>query len=31
MDCPIVVRGKTMSENFVELPMHDFYVIVCME
>ena len=30
-DCPIVVSGKTMCSNFVELPMHDFDVILGME
>ena len=27
-DCPIVVCGKTMYANLVELPMHDFDVIL---
>ena len=30
-DCPIVVSGKTMCADLVELPMHDFDVILCME
>ena len=30
-DCPIVVSGKSMCANLVELPMHDFDVILCME
>ena len=30
-DCPIVFSGKTMCENLVELPKHDFDVILCME
>ena len=30
-DCPIVVSGKTMCSNFVELPMHDFDVILGMD
>ena len=30
-DCPIVVSGKTICTDLFELPMHDFYVIVCME
>ena len=30
-DYPIVVSGKTMCADLVELPMHDFDVILCME
>ena len=30
-DCPIVVCGKTMCAKLVELPMHDFDVIPCMD
>ena len=30
-DCLIVVSGKTMCANLVELPMHDFYVILGMD
>ena len=30
-DCPIVVCGKTISADLVELPMHDFDVIPCMD
>ena len=30
-DCSIVVCGKTMCADFVELPMHDFDVIVFMD
>ena len=30
-DCPIVVCGKTMCADLVELPMHDFDVILGME
>ena len=30
-DCPIVVSGKSMCANLVELPMHDFDVILCMD
>ncbi|XP_069149231.1 uncharacterized protein [Solanum lycopersicum] len=30
-DCPIVVTAKTMYEDLVELPMHDFDVILCMD
>ena len=30
-DCPIVVSGKTMCADLVELPMHDFDVILCMD
>ena len=30
-DWPIVVCGKTMCVDLVELPMHDFYVILVME
>ena len=30
-DCPIVVCGKTMCADLVELPMHDFYVILDMD
>ena len=29
-DFPIVVSCKSMCENMVELPMHDFDVILCM-
>ena len=27
-DCLIVICGKTMCADLVELPMHDFYVIL---
>ena len=30
-DCPILVCGKTMCANLVELPMHDFNVILFMD
>ena len=30
-DCPIVVCGKTMCVNLVELPMNDFDIIFCMD
>ena len=30
-DYPIVVSGKTMFVDSVELPMHDFDVILCMD
>ena len=30
-DCPIVVCGKTMCADLVELPMHDFDVILGMD
>ena len=30
-DCLIVICGKTMCADLVELPMHDFYVILVME
>ena len=30
-DCPIVVCGKTMCAHLVELPMHDFDVILGMD
>ena len=30
-DCTIVVSGKTMCTYLVELPMHDFDVILCMD
>ena len=30
-DCPIVVCGKTMCAHLVELPMHDFDVILDMD
>ena len=30
-DCPIVVSGKSMCANLVELPMHDFDVILGMD
>ena len=29
-NCPIVVSGKAMSANLIELPMHDFDIIFCM-
>ena len=31
MDWPIVVCGKNMRKDLVELPMHDIYVIHCMD
>ena len=30
-DCPIVVSGKTMCANLIELPMHDFDIILGMD
>ena len=30
-DCPIVVSCKTMCADLVELPMHDFDIILRME
>ena len=30
-DCPIVVSGKTMCVDLVELPMHDFDIILGMD
>ncbi|MFV1207883.1 hypothetical protein, partial [Klebsiella pneumoniae] len=30
-DCPIVVCGKTMCADLVELPIHDFDVILVMD
>ena len=30
-DCPIVVCGRTVCADLVELPMHDFDVIIGME
>ena len=30
-DCPIFLSGKPMCANLVELPMHDFDVILCMD
>ena len=29
--CPILVCGKIMCANLVELPMHDFDIILCMD
>ena len=30
-DCPIVLCGKSMFEDLVELPMHDFDVFLGMD
>ena len=30
-DCPIVVSGKTICADLVELPMHDFDVLLGMD
>ena len=30
-DCPIVICGRTMFVDLVELPIHDFDVILCMD
>ena len=30
-DCSIVICGKTMCADFVELPMHDFDIILCID
>ena len=30
-DCLIVVSGKTMCADLVELPLHDFDVILCID
>ena len=29
--CPILVCGMIMCANLVELPMHDFDIILCMD
>ena len=30
-DCPIVVSSKTMCAKLIELPMHDFDIILGMD